>query len=445
MSGAPTPQVLLEAIAANAPVGSLPGDKTYPMPETQPVTPNAASIQTGFPAIVMTNENAGGRPPLGPDFNGMMFLVSSHTLYVECGQTYKYSSDLATAISGYVAGTILGMADGTGLWLNITNGNVSDPDAGGAGWVPFLAYGFANITGLTGGTRNLTAAESKFGIVILNGILTSNLTVNFPQTKQQWLVINKTSGTFTTTVKTAASGSVGQTIPQGGLSGPFSVYSIGDGNIYPTVPPLGVAIDQNPTPLTLVERTNNGDILAHALYATSSTENPPIGNVFVTNQTDQNYLRKAGLTYFESQLLLQGLGGQVTNGQVPFSAVAQWASALFSSPAFTGVPIAPTATLGTSTTQVATTAFANPGIVSNANGVCITLPSGFKIQAGPCNPAGGSAVVTFPVPFNTRVDGVAAISVAASAVQTWLAANPSLTGMTVRNTGGSSFWIAIGA
>src|ERR1700749_4241878 len=126
MSGAPTPKTLLTAIAADAAPGNLPGDKTAPMP-ANPTGTNAASIEGGFPAIVMTNEDAGGEPPLGQDMNGYLFLVSSHTLYLQCGQTYKFNSDVATAIGGYAVGTILGMSDGSGLWLNLTDANTSDP------------------------------------------------------------------------------------------------------------------------------------------------------------------------------------------------------------------------------------------------------------------------------------------------------------------------------
>jgi hypothetical protein len=448
MAGAPTPQVLLEAIAANAPVGPLPGDKTAPMPETQPVTVNAASIQTGFPAITMVNENAGGRPPLGPDMNGLWFLVSSHTLYVECGQTYKYNSDLATSISGYLAGTILGMTDNSGLWLNLTDGNTTDPDAGGAGWVPMATYGFANVTGLTGGTVTLTAAQAKYGVIILNGTLGGNLTVNFPQTKQQWLVVNRTSGAFTTTAKTAASGSVGQVIPQGGFNGPFGVYSIGDGNIYPTVPPLGVAIDQNPTPLTLVERTSAGYVLATYFNQNSGLENPTVGAVFVQNSVADGFLRKISLTNLEAQMLLSGFAGQVSNGQVPFSVVAQWASALFSSPAFTGVPTTPTAALGTSNGQVASTAFANPGVVSNGNGFCIVLPNNWKIQFG-FRSGGQNISVTFPVAFTSTVGFTAACTSPRSFMGgqgTNFTYSVGLSGMgiCVDPSPGSGYWIAIG-
>lgn len=447
MAGAPTPQVLFEAIASNATAGAAPGDKTSPMPETQPGTANAASIQDGFNALVMTNENAGGRPPLGPDMNGMFFLVSSHSLYVQCGQTYKYNADLATAIGGYLAGTILGMTDNTGLWLNILDGNTGDPDAGAGNWVPMAAYGFGTIN-TTGGTIVVPRSVSKYSVVVVNGILTSNLVLNFPGLVQQWLVINQTSGAFTTTAKTVDVGSAGQTIPQGGFNGPFGIYSIGDGNIYPTVPPLGVAIDQNPTPLTLVERTNAGYVLATFFNGNAGLENPTVGAVIVQNTAADGFFRKIGLTNFEAQILLSGLAGQVSNGQVPFSVVAQWASALFSSPTFTGVPLTPTAALGTSNTQVASTAFANPGVVSNGNGDCIILPNNWKIQVG-FRSGGQNLSVIFPVQFTTRVAFTAACTSPRTVMGgqgTNFTNSVTLNGMgiVVDPAPGSGYWIAIG-
>lgn len=359
MAGAPTPQTLLEAIASSAGSPFI----TNPIPEA-PTGTLAASIQGGFPAVTMTDVQAGGKPPLGQDQNGFLFLISSHTMWVECGQLYLYNSDLATAIDGYLAGTVLGMSDGTGMWLNRTNGNTTDPDAGGAGWVPMAAYGRAAVTGLTGGTVNLTAAQSKYGVIVLTGALTSNLTINFPQTIQEWLVINGTSGAFTTTLKTAATGSAGVSSPQGGFSAPLGVYSVGDGNIYPTVAPLSVPIDQNPTPLTLVERTNLGYVLAAYFHTTASVETAsPVGTVYFggTGSDDDGLIRKSSMTNFEGNLLLQGLGGQLVNGQVPYSVISQWASTFFTNAALTGVPTVPTAGLGVATTQAASTSFVNPG------------------------------------------------------------------------------------
>lgn len=439
MPGASYPPILKEPIASDAGGSFI----TNPMPDAPPSSPsNAASVQQGFPAITMQSELSGGLPPFGQDMNGFLFLVSSHTMYVQCGQTYQYNATLAGVIGGYLAGTILGMADGTGLWLNNVNGNTSNPDTGGAGWVPIAAYGTTTVSGLTGGTVTLTPTQTKYSIIILNGVLTGNLTVNLPQTQQEWLIVNQTSGAFTTTVKTAAGGSLGVNVPQGGFGAPVGVYSVGDGNIYPTVAPLGAPIDQNPNPLTIVERTNTGAILATYFNSNTGYENPTIGGVVVQNSAADGNYRKITLTNFEAQLILSGLGGQVSNAQVPYSAISQWASALFFSPELSGAPVAPTQPLGTSDGILATTAFANPGVTVNSNGIGIYLPSGYKLQAGTVNPGGGSAVATFPIPFTSSVFPVA-ISVAGGAVQTWLS-GVGLNNMTVHNSGGTSYWFAIG-
>lgn len=441
--GAPTPQTLLEAIANSAADGSSPGDKTFPLPDA-PTGTNAASIQGGFPAITMESEQAGGEPPLGQDMNGYLFLITSHTLWVECGQLYTFNDALATAIGGYLQGTILGMADGTGTWLCVAGPNSNNPDTGGSGWVPIASYGFATVP-ITGGVVALSTDQAKRGVVVLTGILASNATIQVPQNVQEWLFINNTSnagsGTFVTTIVTAASGSAGVVVPQGGFTSPTSVYSVGDGNVYPTVAPLAVPIAQAPTPLTLVERTNAGYVLAVYFNMSAGVSNGVIVNVCA--EYGDGYIRLNGLSNFESQLLLQGLGGLLVNGQVPYSVVAQWATTFFNSATLTGDPTAPTAAAGTSNTQIATTAFANPLPITNGNGTCLTLPSGYKLQFGSANPNGGAVTVTYPVPF-TVAGFPMAINISGGATQAWLPSAPGLANFRLANSGGSSLWFAIG-
>lgn len=308
MSGAPTPQTLLEAIASDAGGGQI----TNPMPDA-PTGTNAASVQGGFPPITMEAELAGGEPPLGQDMNGFLFLISSHTMYVQCGQPYTYNSTLASAIGGYLAGTILGMTDGTGVWLNTTNGNSTNPDTGGAGWVPLESYGFANVTGLTGGTVTLSVANTKYPVIVLNGALTSNSIINLPLTKQQWLIINNTSGAFTLTVRTA-SALANVVVPQGGYGSPVGVYGIGDGNIYPTVTPLSVPISVAPVASTLVERDNLGNVLAVRFNGNTALENPTVGAVIVQNSAADGYFRKQSLANFVKSLFSGGLIVRTVSG-----------------------------------------------------------------------------------------------------------------------------------
>lgn len=390
MPGAAYPPRLLEPIASDAGGSFI----TNPMPDA-PTGTNAASVQGGFPPVTMQPELSGGKPPLGQDMNGFLFLVSSHSFYVQCGQTYLYDATLAAFIGGYAVGTILGMTDGTGLWLNVTAGNMTNPDTGGAGWVPIAAYGNSTVTGLTGGTVALTAAEAKYGVIVLSGTLTSNLRVNFPQTDQEWLVINNTTGAFTTTCQTAAAGSTGVVVPQGGFSSPIGVYSVGDGNLYPSVAPLSVPISQAATPLTLAERTNTGYLLAVYFNQSSNLENPTIGAVFVQNSAADGYLRKITPANFAAQIALSAFAGQVTNGQIPLSAVSQWAASIFANAALTGAPTAPTAPNGTNSTVIASTAFVKNVLPTNTTKCAVVALNN------------GANRVNFATPFGTSITGVA--------------------------------------
>lgn len=447
--GAPTPQVLLEAIANSAATGTSPGDKTAPMPDAPPGG-NFASVQAGFPANTMQSEVAGGLPPFGQDMNGYLFLISSHTLYVECGQLYNYSAALATAIGGYLAGTVLGMVDGTGMWLCTANANTSNPDTGGAGWVPLAAYGKTTVA-VTGGTVALSAAQSKYGVIILTGVLVSNLVLQLSQNVQEWLIINNTSGAFTTTAATAGTGSVGTVISQGGFTAPTGVYSVGDGNIYPTVAPLSLNISVAPTANSIVQRSNLGYVLATYFYQSSSPENGnPISSVMYIADPDDGFLRKMVLTSFEGNLLLQSMGGQLVNGQVPFSVIAQWVSTFFNNAALTGVPTVPTAAPGTNNTQAASTAFASGTVSIGGSGVgqqnSFTLPNGVVVKFGQTGTFSGSTfAVVFTTPFPNQ--GFVAFPAAVNSTnQVHPSAAPTTAGFTIDGGSGglTCLWIAIG-
>ena len=317
MSGAPTPQTLLEPIASDAGGGFI----TTPMPDA-PTGTNAASIQGGYPPIVMTSELAGGKAPLGQDENGFLFLLSGHSFFAQCGQLYIYSAPLATAITGYKLGAVLGMSDGTGAWLNTVDGNTSNPDTGGAGWVPGYSYGNVTITGLTGGTVTITPAQAKYQVIVLEGVLTSNLTIDLPETNQEWLIVNATTGAFVTRAQTAAATAF-VTVPQGGFGSPTQVYGIGDGNIYPRVAPLSVPIDQAPTPSTLVERDNTGAVLATVFNGNATPTNPTIANIIV-DSGDGNF-QKISLANFlkqlqpAAQLIKSGVTGVAVGGANRFN------------------------------------------------------------------------------------------------------------------------------
>lgn len=310
MPGAATPQTLLEPIASAAGGGFI----TNPMPDA-PTGTNAASVQGGFPPITMQEELAGGQPPLGQDMNGYLFLISSHTMYVQCGQPYLYNSTLVADIGGYLIGTILGMADGTGCWLNTVNGNSTNPDTGGAGWLAINSSGHATVPGLTTGSVSLTATQWKKTIVYFSGTLTGNVQIVFPTIdSERWLCVNNCTGAHTLTAKTAAGSGV--IIPQGGQAQPTGIYCDGT-NIQFSTTPLTIPIDQSPNPSTIVERTNVGDVLGRYFNGNTGLENPTVGAVIVQNSAADGFFRKISIANFLLGVL--GLTTTFTNpGRIKF-------------------------------------------------------------------------------------------------------------------------------
>lgn len=356
MSGAPKPPVIPEPFANDA-------DPLYitAIPDTTGVA-GRASYSLGFPPLTMQPVAGGGKPPFGQDMNGILFALSAHDFYVQAGQLFQWDTNVAAAIGGYAIGTLLGSTDGVTVWFNTVAANSTNPDDNGtaAGWVSLFASGFQPFVGLTGGIVALTPTQAARKVITLSGALTSNLAVVFPTWAAptgRWLLINNTTGAFTVTARTAAG--TGVNIPQGGPSNPLEVY--GDGtNLYPAVSPLAVPISQNADPLTLAERTNTSDLVAHHFIETTGFETPTFDGVYVGATSHDGTIRRSTIGNFQGQLTVSQFAGQVTAGQVPLAAVIQYAANILASAALTGTPTAPTAAVGTSSTQVATTAFANP-------------------------------------------------------------------------------------
>lgn len=170
-----------------------------------PVTGNAG-YDAGFPAINMTAKEAGGIPPFGQDFNGIIFDITTAIRYLEAGMQFPYSSSFATAVGGYPLGAIVTRTDGTGFWRNGVANNTTDPETFGSGWQPdgsgisSVAMSSANVT--------LTALQAATPIIAITGTLTANINLIFPAYKAQWLVVNNASGAFSVTCKTASGGGI---------------------------------------------------------------------------------------------------------------------------------------------------------------------------------------------------------------------------------------------
>jgi hypothetical protein len=133
----------LAALAARIKVLFASAGTKNTVPDLHSAAPSAANAayDTGFPAITMTPISAGGSPPFGADFNGLLYAVTAQLQALQAGAVYAYDSTFATAIGGYAKGAILINSAGTGYWVCTADNNTTDPDGGSpANWLDFASF-----------------------------------------------------------------------------------------------------------------------------------------------------------------------------------------------------------------------------------------------------------------------------------------------------------------
>lgn len=135
---------------------------TIPVASQIGVTPGAASFTDGFPPLTMTPLAAGGVPPYGADFNGILNFLSAAVRWAQAGGGYPYDGAFSTAVGGYPRGARVLSADGTGAWRSISDNNTTDPDAGGAGWVAAAPVGLAGKASNLRSSLATAAASTSF-------------------------------------------------------------------------------------------------------------------------------------------------------------------------------------------------------------------------------------------------------------------------------------------
>ncbi len=158
------------------------------------ITAGAASLNDGFPPLTFTPLAAGGVPPSGADFNGVLNLLSANTQWANAGGFYEFNSSFASSIGGYPKSAILAKASGLGYWLNLEDNNSNDPDTGGAGWLSFDPWAIQSASYFTAkdtGTANAYAVTlSPAPSVLTPGMLVNILQIANTNTGAATLAVN---------------------------------------------------------------------------------------------------------------------------------------------------------------------------------------------------------------------------------------------------------------
>lgn len=121
---------------------ALSGDKNLIPQAAAGVPAGRASMEQGFPPLTRTPIAAGGIPPFGRDFNGILNALSQVARWANAGGGYTYDATFAADanVGGYPKGALLLKADLSGFWFNTVENNTTNPDSGGsAGWQDLFA------------------------------------------------------------------------------------------------------------------------------------------------------------------------------------------------------------------------------------------------------------------------------------------------------------------
>lgn len=164
------------------------GSYIRPIPEASQigVQSGAASLTDGFPPLTFSPVGAGGIPPFGQDFNGILKQLSQWALWAATGTPVGYDATFSSAIGGYPNGAILAVAGISGsYWFSTIDNNTSDPDTGGSNWVQFSPLGAQTRSITTSGAFTINLTDQSIGLqrTLSPATSSSTLPANAPNGK----------------------------------------------------------------------------------------------------------------------------------------------------------------------------------------------------------------------------------------------------------------------
>ncbi|WP_387690757.1 phage tail protein [Photorhabdus sp. RM71S] len=110
-----------------------------PATHTSELANQKATWDVGFPPITMLPVTAGGLPPSGRDFNGILNQISENIVHLSKGGKFKFSTEYTEQIGGYSKGAILQSDDELKEYQSLIdnnkiNFNIATQDQVNAAW-----------------------------------------------------------------------------------------------------------------------------------------------------------------------------------------------------------------------------------------------------------------------------------------------------------------------
>lgn len=178
--------------------------RVVPVPSQIGINSGWASFTDGFPPLCFQPIGSGGIPPFGQDMNGVINVISAWCRWYAAGGPVQYDASFEANVSGYPQGAVVASTVTLGLfWFNVTDGNTTNPDASGAGWIGFSPTG------------------SNARVITASGAFTTNAS-------DQTIGLDRTASlaNSTTTLPLSTSLVNGKTIDFEDLAGNFNTYPL---------------------------------------------------------------------------------------------------------------------------------------------------------------------------------------------------------------------------
>lgn len=181
---------------------------TYPIPTDSQIGTNdgRASLETGFPPLNFLPIDAGGVPPFGQDFNGLLYQVTAWNRWQCAGGVVPYDATFQAAVGGYPRGAIVAApyvtaADLGVFYISVINANLDTPGAS-ANWIRYTVApgGSTLVTAST--TLNLTANQFRIGLARIVGVTAMTINMNADQLDDTEVVIQDIIGNLSSATAT---------------------------------------------------------------------------------------------------------------------------------------------------------------------------------------------------------------------------------------------------
>lgn len=151
---------------------------TYPIPVDSQIgsADGRASLQTGFVPLNFNPIDAGGVPPFGQDFNGILKQITAWNRWQCAGATVPYDAAFQVEIGGYPEGAIVGSLTENGVfYISTVDDNLSVPGASST-WVRYTVVPPSSQLVTASTTLNLTANQLRIGLRRVSGV--AAMTIN---------------------------------------------------------------------------------------------------------------------------------------------------------------------------------------------------------------------------------------------------------------------------